>query len=126
MRAHTKKRGTPAIYFKKNIYPGNDFYKYVNGNWLETAHLPSTAHSTGISHTMQKKYDACIIHNAKKLMKSASGMKGNGFLSYEQKKQVREILIKTHQSVHNFTHLCKRNQIAILRLFSQINSIETK
>jgi putative endopeptidase len=126
MRTHTRKKGAPAIYFKKNIYPGNDFYQYVNGKWLESAHLPPTAHSTGVTHTMQKTFDNCIIYNAKKLIKSTSFATGNGFISHEQKKQIRHILSTTRASVEKFSHSCTSNQIAITRLLSQINSIETK
>lgn len=126
MRTHTRKKGVPAIYFKKNIYPGNDFYQYVNGKWLESAHLPATAHSAGVTHTMQSRFDACIIHNAKKLLRASSLSTGNGFLSHEQKKQIRHILLATRASVEKFSHGCSSNQLAITRLLSQINSIETK
>ncbi len=126
MRTQTRKKGAPAIYFKKNIYPGNDFYRYVNGKWLESAHLPPTAHSAGVTHTMQKRFDSCMIHTAKKLIRAASLPRGNGFLSQEQKKHIRKILQATHESTEKFSHSCNNNNIAISRLLSQINSIETK
>ena len=126
MRTHTRKKGAPAIYFKKNIYPGNDFYNYVNGQWLESAHLPSTAHSTGVTYTMQQDFDNCILRTAKKLINSVNFSKGNGFLSHDQKKQIRHILTATRNSVNKFSHSCTSNQIAITRLLSQINSTEDK
>jgi putative endopeptidase len=128
MSAHTRKKGgetPPEIYFKKNIYPGNDFYQYVNGNWLDHAHLPATAHSAGISNTIQNKVDKCLLISAKKLMNNAAS-KSNGLLSLPQRAAIRTILTQTKHSIDNFSHNYSANLITMQRLFSQVKSISTK
>ena len=38
---------------RKNIRPGNDFYKHINGNWIRHAHMPSFITSYSVSEEIE-------------------------------------------------------------------------
>lgn len=54
-----------------SVSPGDNFFKYVNGKWLETAAIPSTQTSTGAFDELYNKTKA----NIKNLLEGAAGAK---------------------------------------------------
>ena len=40
---------------KKNINPGNDFYTFVNGNWIDHIHMPAFKSSYSVSDEIESK-----------------------------------------------------------------------
>ena len=58
MASDTRKKGkakqNPTVpQFAKSIYPGTNFYGYVNGNWLRHVNMPSYRSSYGVSEEIE-------------------------------------------------------------------------
>jgi putative endopeptidase len=123
-----RKNLVPFIKFKRSVKIGDDFYKYVNGTWLDKAHLPQTAHSAGISHTLQVKMDKCLLIKAKELISGnksmVAGSSSKGFLSPPQEEAIRDILSLSYSRIGSKT--THSNIVAFHRLLSHIKQIETK
>lgn len=45
----------------RTIRPGNDFYRYVNNNWLNTTHLPADESSYGVSEEIEESIRARLL-----------------------------------------------------------------
>jgi putative endopeptidase len=54
----------------RTIRPGNDFYRYVNNNWLQDIHLPSDESSYGVSEEIEESIQARFFAIIKRLMAS--------------------------------------------------------
>lgn len=46
----------------KTIKPGNDFYQYVNENWLDHVHMPSFLSSYGVSEEIESKINVNLLN----------------------------------------------------------------
>lgn len=54
---------------RESVHPGNDFYTYINGNWLHHVNMPSYLSSYGVSEEIENIIDnelLKIINDAKK------------------------------------------------------------
>jgi putative endopeptidase len=45
--------GVDLTAMDRSVKPGNDFFSYINGNWLKTAEIPPDRSSTGAFQTLQ-------------------------------------------------------------------------
>ena len=53
--------GINLEYMDTSVRPNDDFYKYVNGKWLETAKIPDDRTSWGGFQVLRKKTDADVL-----------------------------------------------------------------
>ncbi|PTX60138.1 putative endopeptidase [Kordia periserrulae] len=53
--------GINLEYMDTSVSPNEDFYKYVNGKWLETAKIPDDRTSWGGFQVLRKKTDADVL-----------------------------------------------------------------
>lgn len=62
-KTRRKNRPTKPIIpqFQKTIKPGDDFYKYVNGEWLRHVNMPPYLSSYGISEEIEEQIDEEIM-----------------------------------------------------------------
>jgi len=82
MQRHTRKRKQLPSYpiippYKSSIYPGNDFYSYVNGDWIRHVNMPPYLSSYGVSEEIEGVINMeleDILHNARKAVKTNTHM----------------------------------------------------
>ena len=60
--------GVEQQYFDKNVTPGDDFYRYVNGTWLATTSIPADKSNYSAAHVLIDQAD----ENLHSLIESAS------------------------------------------------------
>ncbi len=57
----------------KTVLPGDDFYRYVNGNWEKTAVIPNDKSSVGTTSTLRDESDAIVQQLILKATHAAEG-----------------------------------------------------
>ena len=63
-KSHTTEIQIPPV--QQKTHPGNDFYKYVNGNWIYRAKIPTYRTSFGVSEEIELQVEAQIKEILKK------------------------------------------------------------
>src|SRR3990167_942329 len=59
-----KEKSSPGLEIKnmdKGVSPSNDFFRYVNGAWLDKAEIPADRTSWGSFNELRKKTDADVL-----------------------------------------------------------------
>ena len=82
MSRHTRKRKQLPSYpiippYKSSIHPGNDFYSYVNGDWIRHVNMPPYLSSYGISEEIEGVINTeleDILHDARKVVQSKTNL----------------------------------------------------
>lgn len=101
----------------KTVKPGNDFYKYVNGVWEQSAKLSPIFNSTGVFREMQEAADNCLLDAIDRLHLHT------GHLSQKEKRD--NLLINLKESVKNFSHGHK-NIASLQKKISEIQCLRSK
>ena len=57
----------------KHIRPGDDFYKYINQKWLQTAKIPPTKSAFGVSEEIEERIEGQTNELLKDCVKRANG-----------------------------------------------------
>ena len=69
---HYPPRKPPLFPPRKSVKPGDDFYTYINGNWLKHAHMPSFVSSYSVSEEIEDGISAKLF---KEIEKSVGGIR---------------------------------------------------
>lgn len=101
----------------KTAKPGNNFYKYVNGIWENSAHMSPIQHSAGVSQDMQNIADDCLLHEIKALHYH------KGHLSEKEKRD--NLLLCLKKSVEEFPHSAN-NLASLQQKVSEIQCLRSK
>ena len=64
--------GINLDYMDTTISPRNDFYKYVNGNWLDSAKIPNDHSVWGGFYELRKKTDSDVLEILKNAVNDKS------------------------------------------------------
>jgi putative endopeptidase len=101
--------------FVKSIKPGDDFYRYVNGNWLRSASISSYDTSYGVSEEIEKGIEKDLL----KIIKECSTFSEKGVVARTKK----EIMM---ESIGRFSLSCLRpekQKLSILYLRQYLRSL---
>ncbi len=75
----TKKQAEPAIktdYMDVSIKPGDDFFRYANGNWIKNTEIPDDRSRYGSFDIVRKKRDADVRSLLEEVAKNTDAEKG--------------------------------------------------
>jgi predicted metalloendopeptidase len=125
----SNKSGIELQYFSKNIKPQDNFYQYVNGQWLKTTKIPSDQSSWGAFLILRDKTLAQLHQLVGSLARKRDHV-ANGdavkivtlYKSYMNISQVNRAGIKPLQPLFNdIKQLKQRSQLAAL--FARMNRL---
>ena len=104
--------GLNLEYMDLNTLPTNDFYRYVNGNWLDSVEIPSDHSAWGGFYELRKKTDADVL----KILKNALNDKTIDINSDQGK------VVSMYKSFMNIDH---RNLLGIDPIIPYLKEIDT-
>ncbi len=116
-----KNLGIDISKMDQTIKPQNDFFKYVNGNWLKNTEIPSDRTSWGSFNELRKKTDDDVLKIINRALKNQ-----NVDLLVDTKEKFKETssqqkAIYLYQSFVNFND---RNKLGVAPLEPYLNTIE--
>jgi len=105
----------------KSVNPKNDFFKYVNGNWLKNTEIPSDRTSWGSFNELRKETDSVVLEIINRVINDE-----NADLLIDAENKIPETssqqkAIYLYQSFSNFEN---RNKLGIKPLKPSLNDIE--
>lgn len=91
---------------KKSINPGDDFYNYINGNWIQHAHIPSFISSYSVSEEIE---DEVAVKLTKQMTECIKEVRVGGGAKIPDRNSVGTLAFSALQSgkQHNSVHLLK-------------------
>ena len=66
--ATTKEEGLNLSYMDTSVRPQDDFFNYVNGNWIKTAEIPSDKSSWGSFNALREDVDVASLEILNKIL----------------------------------------------------------
>ena len=106
--------GINLDYMDTTISPRNDFYKYVNGNWLDSATIPNDHSVWGGFYELRKKTDSDVLE----ILKNAVNNKSIAHNSDQGK------VVAMYECFMDLDHRNKKGVTPILPYLEKINTIK--
>ena len=66
--ATAKEEGLNLAYMDTSVRPQDDFFNYVNGNWIKTAEIPSDKSSWGSFNALREDVDVASLEILNKIL----------------------------------------------------------
>ena len=106
--------GINLEYMDTEVSPKDDFYRYVNGNWLDSAKIPNDHSVWGGFYELRKKTDADVLE----ILESAVNNKTIDSNSDQGK------VVSMYECLMNIEHRNKKGVNPILPYIERVNSIK--
>ncbi len=112
-------------YIDSSVDPGNDFYTYVNGKWMEMAEIPSDRGRWGSFDALDKKADSMALHvldEAAKQLKNAP--KSESKITKSISDQEKAVMM--YQSVMDLDNRNKQGIAPIVPYIKEVQNLKKK
>ncbi len=112
-------------YIDSSVDPGNDFYTYVNGKWMETAEIPSDRGRWGSFDALDKKADSMALHV---LDEAAEQLKNAPKSASKIAKSIsdQEKAVMMYQSVMDLDNRNKQGIAPIVPYIKEVQNLKKK
>lgn len=105
----------------KSVNPKNDFFKYVNGNWLKNTEIPSDRTSWGSFNELRKETDSVVLEIINRVINNENA---DLLIDTENKFPETSSQQKSIYLYQSFSNFENRNKLGIKPLKPYLNDIE--
>lgn len=113
-------------YIDSSVDPGNDFYTYVNGKWMETAEIPSDRGRWGSFDALDKKADSMALHVLDEAAEQLKNAPTTGTTKIAKSLSDQEKAVMMYQSVMDLDNRNKQGIAPIVPYIKEVQDLKNK